>query len=173
MGSSGFTVFEFSAPVNITSYYLNKFDDDAITPGMWKSGGRVRFYGHDLTNLNALGLTSADFWTSGSDMNRSKVPTILATILATNFGASDRTISLRFVLCVTKYTPDPVPGPAPSSRCRLLACSGWWRGRRQKNQAKYRCDVARVVATPVCHGSPPNARQPPALWPSGRCCHPP
>ena len=118
MGYSDFTVFEFSAPVNITSYYLNKFGDDADSS--WYVGNLAAgfdFTGKTLAHLNALGLTTGlNFWTSGSDTNplESLSTSVYGNylILATNFGASDRDDQFKIrTITATKYIPDPVPEP--------------------------------------------------------------
>jgi hypothetical protein len=127
MGYSDFTVFEFSAPVNITSYYLHKFGNDADSS--WYVGNLAAgfdFTGKTLANLNALGLTTgANFWTSGSDTNPlENISTSVYgnyLILAANFGTSDRDDQFKIrTITATKYTPDPVPEPGTF----LLVASG-------------------------------------------------
>jgi hypothetical protein len=117
MGYSDFTVFEFSAPVDITSYYLNKFGSDADSS--WYVGNLAAgfdFTNKTLANLNALGLTSGtNAWSSASDSNPLISPSVYGNylILAANFGASDRDDQFKIrTIVATQQNPDPVPEPS-------------------------------------------------------------
>jgi PEP-CTERM motif len=117
IGYADFVVFEFSAPVNVTSYYLNKFGDDADST--WYVGNLAA--GFDFTNqtlaqLNALGLTTgANSWSSGDTNPLETVSTGVVgnyLILAASFASTDKddTFKIRSITA-TQYTPDPVPEP--------------------------------------------------------------
>jgi hypothetical protein len=118
IGYADFVAFEFSAPVNVTSYYLNKFDADADST--WYVGNLAAgfdFTGKTLAQLNALGLTTGtNSWSSPGGTN--PVETISTSvfgnylILAASFAPNDKddTFKIRTVTA-TQYTPDPVPEP--------------------------------------------------------------
>jgi hypothetical protein len=118
IGYADFVVFEFSAPVNVTGYYLNKFNQDADST--WYVGNLAAgfdFTGKTLAQLNALGLTTgANSWSSPGNTN--PLETISTgvfgnyLILAASFAPTDKddTFKIRSITAI-QYTPDPVPEP--------------------------------------------------------------
>jgi hypothetical protein len=149
IGYADYVVFEFSSPVNVTSYTLTKFGDDADST--WYVGNLASgfdFTGKTLANVNALGLTmGTNSWSSG-DPSPTTEPVSTSVvgnyfILAASLGADDkddkfkiRSLSATQTITSPPTTSDPVPEPGTlvlfGSGLAILGLVA----RRQANKAK-------------------------------------
>lgn len=125
IGYADYVAFEFSTPVNVTSYYLGYLSGDADTT--WYAGNLVSgfdFTGKTLAQVNALGLTmGTNSWSSSGDP--SPLETVSTSVvgnyflLAASLGPSDkddkfkiRTITATQTITPPPTTSDPVPEPS-------------------------------------------------------------
>jgi hypothetical protein len=142
-GLADYVVFEFSTPVNVTSYYLNKFGDDADST--WYVGNLTsgfNFTGKTLAQVNTLGLTTGkNAWTSPGDT--APLETIATTvqgnylILATRLDPTDRNDKFKIrTITATQELPDPVPEPGTlvlfGTGLAAIGFMAWRRSKRAK-----------------------------------------
>ena len=117
VGNADFVVFEFSAPVHVTSYYLNIFADADTTWYVGNLAAGFDFTGKTLADVNALELTMGNnTWSAGSDP--SPLETIAGSvtgnylILAASLTPTDRDDKFKIrAITATQHTPDAVPEP--------------------------------------------------------------
>ena len=126
VGRADFVVFEFSAPVHVTSYYLNIFKDADTTWYVGNLAAGFDFTGKTLADVNALELTmGSNTWSARNDP--SPLETIAGSvagnylILAASLAPKDKDDKFKIrTITDTQYTPDPVP----ESGTLLLVGSG-------------------------------------------------
>lgn len=118
VGYSDYVVFEFSSPVNVTSYYLNRFDDADSTWYVGNLAPGFDFTGKTLAQVNALGLTmGTNSWTSPGDT--SPLETLSTGVLGNYLiiaarlesGDRDDNFKIRTITATQPQTP-AVPEPS-------------------------------------------------------------